>query len=179
MPPNESAGFVAAGFSVSERLHLLERVVNSADRRATPVPSGVELRRGRTADIDRVLAVDARCFGSFWQLDLDGVQDARSATASARFRLAFDQDRLIGYAITGRQGRSGYLQRLAVDPECRRSGVGTALVLDGVRWLAMWRATSVLVNTQETNTTALALYERLAFHRKPEGLAVFSAPLAQ
>jgi hypothetical protein len=51
--------------------------------------------------------------------------------------------------------------------------------MEGVRWLALWRANRELVNTQESNTTALALYESLGFQRKPDGLTVWSARLPQ
>jgi GNAT superfamily N-acetyltransferase len=179
MPAHESAGFAAAGFQISERLHLLERPVTVADRGARPTPAESQLRRARAADLAGVLAVDAASFGSFWRLDEAGVKDARTATTYARYRVAVRDDRVVGYAITGRQGRTGYLQRLAVNPEQRRSGVGTALVMDGVRWLALWRARTVLVNTQETNATALGLYESLGFTRKPDGLTVWSTPLVQ
>lgn len=176
--PNESAGFFAAGFTVTEHLHLLERTVTASDRAPVAVPEGVRLARGYKRDLDELLAVDARSFGSFWRLDKAGINDARSATAYARFRVARRDDVVIGYAITGRQGRTGYLQRLAVDPSARRIGLGTALVLDGVRWLARRHAHTVLVNTQETNATALALYESLDFRLKPEGLNVLSTSLA-
>ena len=177
MPAHESAGFAAAGFEISERLYLLERPVTGADRAAIVVPEKVEFRRGRNADLDGVLRVDARSFGAFWRLDGDGIHDARTATTYARYRVALADDRIVGYAITGRQGRTGYLQRLAVDPDARGAGVGTALVMDGVRWLATWRARTVLVNTQETNAIALDLYETLGFRRKPDGLTVWSTPL--
>ncbi len=175
--PNESAGFFAAGFTITEHLHLLERTVTAADRGAVSIPAGIELRRGTKKDVPELLEVDGRSFGSFWRLDAAGIQDARTATAFARFRVAMKGDRLVGYAITGRQGRVGYLQRLAVDPSVRRSGVGTALVLDGVRWAARRHTRTLLVNTQESNATALALYESLQFRLKPEGLQVLSAPL--
>jgi ribosomal-protein-alanine N-acetyltransferase len=177
MPAHEAAGFVAAGFRESERLHLLERRVTARDRANLTLPSGVAMRRARRADIDNVLAVDARSFGSFWQLDADGVKDACTATTYARYRVARCGDKTVGYAITGRQGRAGYLQRLAVDPDQRGMGIGTALVMDGIRWLAMWRAVTVVVNTQETNATALTLYESLGFRRKPDGLTVWSTRL--
>lgn len=178
MPLSESAGFMAAGFHITERLHLLERSITAADRAPVAIPSGIELRRGHKSDIDELLAVDARCFGNFWRLDAAGVHDARTATSYARFRVSRCSGRLVGYAITGRQGRLGYLQRLAVDPSVQRTGLGTALVLDGARWLARWRVGSVLVNTQESNANALALYESLAFRRKPQGLTVLSTVFA-
>lgn len=177
LPPNESAGFVAAGFRVTERLHLLERSVDASDRSPAPVPSGFRLARGNKRDLDELLAVDARCFGDFWRLDAIGIHDARTATTYAHFRVARRAGVVVGYAITGRQGRMGYLQRLAVDPDAQRSGLGTALVLDGVRWLARWRARTVLVNTQESNASALALYESLHFRLKPQGLTVLSTTL--
>jgi ribosomal protein S18 acetylase RimI-like enzyme len=179
MPSTESAGFVAAGFEVSERLHLLERRVTAADRAPVKMPDGVTFRRSRAIDLEAVLAVDARSFGSFWRLDGPGVHDARTATTYARFRVARVGDTIVGYAISGRQGRTGYLQRLAVDPGQRNGGIGTALVMDGIRWLALWRANRELVNTQESNATALALYESLGFQRKPDGLTVWSARLPQ
>lgn len=174
IPPHEAHGFRAAGFEVSERLHLLERSVSPVDKAPVALPDGVELRRGRRSDIAALLVVDHKCFGDFWKMDEAGIHDARSATAYARFRVAHRGDALVGYAITGRQGRSGYLQRLAVDPSERRIGLGSALVLDGARWLARWHVRSVLVNTQESNATALSLYESLHFRRKPEGLEVLT-----
>lgn len=179
LPPHEAHGFMAAGFQVSERLHLLEREITAIDRGVVEPPSGITFRRGRKSDIPALLTVDHQCFGDFWKMDEAGIHDARTATAYARFRVAFRDDRLVGYAINGRQGRHGYLQRLAVDPTERRIGLGSALVRDGLRWLARWHARSVLVNTQESNTTALALYESMHFHRKPEGLEVLATSVPQ
>jgi ribosomal protein S18 acetylase RimI-like enzyme len=177
MPLHESAGFVAAGFHESERLHLLERRITARDRAPVEMPAGLTMRRARRTDLDDVLAVDSRSFGAFWRLDAAGVHDARTATTYARYRVSRRDDATVGYAITGRQGRAGYLQRLAVDPDARRGGVGTALVADGIHWLALWRAFTVVVNTQESNATALGLYESLGFTRKPDGLTVWSMRL--
>ena len=80
--------------------------------------------------------------------------------------------------MTGRAGPRGYLQRLAVDPDAQRCGIGSALVADALRWLKRWGAREVLVNTQEDNGGAVALYEHLGFRREAEGLAVLQRPLA-
>ena len=92
-------------------------------------------------------------------------------------RQVADREGVTGYAITGRAGALGYLQRLAVHPDHQREGVGTALVADALWWARRRGAIAMLVNTQESNATALTLYERLGFHAEPEGLAVLERRL--
>jgi ribosomal protein S18 acetylase RimI-like enzyme len=174
LPPEDQGPYLRTGFTVHERLHLLKRPVE-------PVPATVgehHLVRGRRRDRDAVLAIDGAAFPAFWRLDAVGLDDALSATPSVRYRVAVDEARRpVGYAVTGRAGARGYLQRLAVQPTHQGTGIGGALVADGLRWLRRWSAREVLVNTQEDNVTALRLYERLGFAREPEGLAVLRREL--
>ena len=169
LSPAESRGFLAAGFEISEQLHLLAH-----DLRSIPDAPPVPLRRAGRADEAAVLRVDNRAFPSFWRLDGPGLADAIHATPQARWRIA-DDGAVVGYAITGRAGRRGYLQRLAVDPDHGGRGIGAALVVDGLRWLKRWRVEQAVVNTQLDNERALGLYERLGFRRQPLGLSVLSA----
>jgi ribosomal protein S18 acetylase RimI-like enzyme len=85
----------------------------------------------------------------------------------------------VAYAVTGRAGPRGYLQRLAVDPPAQGVGVGAALVVDGLRWLRRWGAKEVMVNTQEGNAAAVRLYERLGFRLQADGLAVLRRSLGE
>ncbi len=55
--------------------------------------------------------------------------------------------------------------------------MGTALVLDALHWSQRHGARSTLVNTQEHNHRALALYEQLGFVRQPDGLDVLELDL--
>lgn len=175
LAPGEQSGFLAAGFQVEEELHLLAH-----DLRDLPEPTDTEraLRRARPADRPAVLAVDGTAFPPFWRLDDRGLDEAIKATPHARFRVAGDPE-AFGYAITGRAGRRGFLQRLAVAPDRQGAGVGRALVLDGLRWLRRRRVERAVVNTQLQNERALALYEGLGFRREPSGLTVLSAGLAR
>ena len=113
-------------------------------------PPGPPVGPGR-ATARAVLELDHRSFDGFWRLDADGLTNAIEATPSSRFRVAEGADRLLAYAVTGRAGQHGYLQRLAVDPSVRREGYGRAIVLDGLRWLRRHGATQALVNTQCDN----------------------------
>jgi ribosomal protein S18 acetylase RimI-like enzyme len=177
LAPSEQEPFLALGFTVHERLHLLTRSVDDLPE----VRAGaVALRRARRADRRAILEVDGAAFLPFWHLDEAGLDDAVAATPSARLRVAGRPDDghvVAGYAITGRAGPRGYLQRLAVDPSVQRQGIGAALVADGLRWLRRWGAHEVLVNTQVGNGPALALYEALGFRLQPDGLAVLRRDL--
>lgn len=171
LSPAESHGFLAAGFEISEQLHLLAH-----DLTRIPEAPPALIRRAGRGDQAAVLAVDHRAFPPFWRLDAGGLRDALRATPQTRYRL-IDGGGVIGYVIIGRAGRRGYVQRLAVDPGHGGRGLGAALVIDGLRWLRRWRVGSAVVNTQLDNGRALALYERLGFRRQPLGLSVLSAGL--
>ncbi len=172
LSPAEQAAFLAAGFEVHERLHLLEH-----DLRHIPRADTSRLRRAAPGDRPAVLEVDALAFPAFWRIDEASLADALGATPAARFRVAPAEQRVVAYAVTGRAGRRGFLQRLAVHPDHQRQGLGRALVVDALRWLRRWRVERAVVNTQLGNDAALALYESLGFRREPTGLSVLSTEL--
>ncbi len=180
LAPREQDPFLAAGFRIEERLHLLTH-----ELRDLPTPPGngagarppggsgepLQIRRGRRSDRAATIRVDNSAFPPFWRIDRPGLLDALTATPSSRFRIASTY-RLVGYAVAGRAGPRGYLQRLAVDPEEQGKGAGTALATDCLWWMRRRGAVSATVNTQESNAAALTLYERLGFRRESQGLAV-------
>jgi ribosomal-protein-alanine N-acetyltransferase len=170
--PAESRGFIEAGFEVRERLHLL-----ALDLHDAPNVPPASLRRGRRQDRPDALTVDSRSFDGFWRLDDAGFDEALTATPSSRFRVATVDDRVVGYAVSGRAGSRGFLQRLAVDPDHQRHGLGRALALDGLRWMKRRGVDRAMVNTQEHNDGALALYQHLGFRLQPGGLAVLQIAL--
>lgn len=174
LDPAEANGFLEAGFDVREHLLVLTRGLSDLP----PAPER-PLRRSRRSDRPAVLSVDARAFPLFWRLDDAGLDEAIAATPAARFRVGLSDgdDRVVAYSIWGRAGRRGYLQRLAVDPDHQRNGYGSALVVDGLRWLRRRGGDAAVVNTQVENERALSLYEHLGFERQPSGLVVLEAEL--
>jgi len=171
LSPPEQQVFRDRGFTVHEHLHLLRHPLSEPIAR----PSGTA--RARRRDRDAVLEVDHAAFDPFWRFDAAGLDDARRATPASRFRVVRGK-RVDGYAVTGRAGTISYLQRLAVRPSSQRTGIGTLLVLDALAWAQRRGARCALVNTQEKNLPALALYERLGFVREVDGLDVLELPLA-
>jgi ribosomal protein S18 acetylase RimI-like enzyme len=177
LSPFEQMGFLAAGFEVEEHLLLL---THDLSRIPVPPPSDCDLRRARRRDRDAVLALDNVAFPPFWRLDGGGLDEALDATPRTRFRLAEAPgggEPLRGYAVCGRSGRRGFVQRLAVHPTYRRRHIGAALVVDGLHWFRRRGVSSVVVNTQTGNDAAVALYERLGFRKEASGLSVLSTGL--
>jgi ribosomal protein S18 acetylase RimI-like enzyme len=172
--PREALGFVNAGFEVREHLHLLAHDLLHVPAAAH---GAIPLRRGRRADRPAALAVDGLAFEPFWRLDDEGLEEALTATPSSRFRISELDGSVAGYVVSGRAAKRGFVQRLAVDPVAQRRGIGAELVLDALRWMQRRSVERAVVNTQESNAGALALYEHLGFRRQSGGLSVLHAPL--
>lgn len=175
LSPTELSPFLQAGFVPREGLHVLTHDLQNL-RRPTAIP-GIALRRWRPVDVPGVMRVDAVAFDDFWRLDLHALREARSATPHTRFRVAVADGRIVGYCITGRSRLQGYLQRLAVGPEVQGRGLGRHLVDDALAWLAARRARACVVNTQESNERALALYRLCGFTEASANLLVLATPL--
>lgn len=168
--PSEEAILARCGFAIRERLTLLANDLTSI--RAKNLPTQARSRRAQTRERGRLLEIDRAAFHGFWQLDKAGINDAISATPHTRVRVLEHDGQIAAYAITGRAGDHGFLQRLAVDPAAQGRGLGAALVLDSLQWCKRRRVRRVLVNTQIDNERARSLYIAMKFEPEPHGLAV-------
>jgi ribosomal protein S18 acetylase RimI-like enzyme len=162
------ARFARLGFDSVQSLVLLEHTA----------PGSVAAPRAKTerltvADDGEASRVDVAAFGPRWSIDRIGITDVRSATPRHRARTARTDGVVVAYAISGRDGSTGYLQRLAVDPAHHQRGHGTALAADALRWMARWRVQRALVNTHIDNIAALALYRGIGFTDLSERLHVY------
>lgn len=172
--PEAAKAFLACGFVVAQRLALLQ--LDAPFDAARPTGRVRALRSA--ADVDAAAVIDLAAFGSAWCFDAAAIAEAQRATPAHRARFALDRDgRPAGYAVTGRAGRNGFLQRLAVAPDAQQGGHGTVLVADALRWLRRWRAQTVLVNTEVSNEAALRLYQRAGFRLRRDHLLVLERGL--
>lgn len=170
--------FIASGFGERERLAILSHeLVGLHDLSRARSAARRSIRRPRPGERADVLEIDAAAFELGWRLDRDGLVDALSATPRSRFRVAEQDNRLVAYAVCGRAGDMGYLQRLAVDPTVQRCGIGRALVTDSLGWLQRRGARRALVNTQQSNLGAMRLYEHCGFRREQQELIVLEMAL--
>lgn len=172
LSPIEQVGFLAAGFDVAERLHLLGMDLTP---KLPPRPAGPRTERVRANRRAEVLGVDAAAFSRFWGFDDRGLADALIATPRTRFRMITEDRTIVAYAICGRARTGGFVQRLAVEPSRQRRGYGRTLLLDGLAWMRRRGARYAVVNTQLDNGVALSLYTSVGFRQEPAGLSVLAA----
>ena len=171
-----------AGFTVLQELVLLE--LNSPRRALNsllPSATANQFNRIATRHLDNhqiadISDIDVAAFGIEWGLCETAITDVCAATPRHRLRSAGQP--LAAFAISGRDGRQGFLQRLSVSPGRQHQGLGRALVLDSLEWMTRWRVQRVLVNTAFDNHAALALYQGLGFRRIGDRLRVYERTLA-
>ena len=169
--PGSADSALDVGFIPIDELVLLRRSLDDDTGEARGSGSG-RIRRLGKRRLDDVARLDVAAFGPLWGHDRVTLSATRAATASSHSRSVTADGRLVGFAISGRTGRSGYLQRLAIDPTHQRRGFGRLLALDAMWWMTRLRCADVWVNTSVSNVAALRLYEGLGFERRPERLVV-------
>ncbi len=169
------------GFRERQRLALLEHPLRRDTTQLVLASRAAGLHRLRDAAHSAAADVDRAAFTEPWALDAPGIADVCAATRRHRARCATvtgtGTGKLIAYAVSGRDGRLGFLQRLAVHPDHQRTGLGAVLVDDALRWAWRWRCERMLVNTDVANERALALYVRHGFVRLPTVLTVLERAL--
>lgn len=178
-PPSTPA-FIDAGFSVIDTLRLLELDLTPGRssgrerlrRRSSPAPE-----RLRRRQLDEAAEIDRRSFPAPWSNDAAALGDIVAATPRTRARCIRLDGRMIAFAITGRAGETGYVQRLAVDPSGRRQGVASLLLADAIGWMRRHHVTRVLVNTAIGNEPATSLYRSCGFVERPERLRILERPV--
>ena len=181
--PNAAPAFLDAGFQVADTLALLACRLDRDDREDRPIssrrPTGssVRLRRLRAPMLHEAAGIDQRSFSSPWANDSAALADILRATPYHRSRYVSIDRRIVGFSISGRADRTGYVQRLAVDPSARRRGVAQLLLTDALGWMRRREVTTAMVNTAVANRPALALYERFGFERQPGTLVILERAL--
>jgi ribosomal-protein-alanine N-acetyltransferase len=164
-----------AGLRCVQELALLDMAFPGAQ----PAPSH-RTRRMSRRDLVPAAAVDLAAFGLRWSLDAAMLGEVQTATPMHRARVVRDPAAMpvAGFLVSGRAGRAGYIQRLAVHPDAQRRGIGSALLVDALRWLRRARVQQVFVNTHVENEAALLLYRAHGFRELPERLRVYEGPIA-
>lgn len=179
--PNATRAFLDAEFRVIDTLTLLALHVTDHPMPTGPARVGsggtVRMRRLRPSMLGEAAGIDRRAFSSPWANDTGALADIMTATPYHRSRSIHLDGRMVAFSISGRAGRSGYVQRLAVDPSARRRGFARLLLDDATRWMQRRDVADVMVNTAADNHGALSLYESIGFQHQPGSLLILERSL--
>ena len=83
------------------------------------------------------------------------------------FLLAWQYEEMAGFIAGRRVADEGEILNLAVEPQCRRRGVGKALVEALLEVLSLQSVVEVFLEVRESNAAASSFYESLGF--RPSG----------
>ncbi len=121
---------------------------------------------GSFTDQDRsgVIALWKRVFPDNTPSNAPGkVLDEKLALHDDMLLVATDQGSVVGTAMAGYDGHRGWLYRVAVSPEHRRRGIGTALVRHAVGSLHKLGCVKVNLQIRADNRAVSSFYESLGF----------------
>ena len=122
----------------------------------TPEPRGLT-----EADLSRVVEIERHTFSDPWSRNAFLETMARDEVRG--FALEDDRGLLVGYGLCVIAADEGEILNLAVDPGCRRSGLGRQLVGTMLDWLRKAGAGRVYLEVRQSNLPAIGLYRSLGF----------------
>lgn len=180
LPPSLSTPLLEVGFSEVQRLAVLSVAHHEAPsfripRDIAPRPLRVGHRPSRKL-LD-ILHIDELSFPTPWNMAWPDMNDAMNATHHSRIFVSENKGTIEGFVLIGTSHNSGFLQRLAVHPSARRTGVASRLVAKSLEWSYRRGCSTTVVNTETTNDSALGLYASLGFQQLPDGLSVLECAL--
>ncbi|WP_281168499.1 GNAT family acetyltransferase [Pleomorphomonas oryzae] len=112
---------------------------------------------------EQVIALWSRCGLTRPWNDPEADMALAEASENATVLVARADGRIVGAAMTGHDGHRGALYYLGVDPDCRRGGIGKALVRAAEVWCKTRGAPKLNLLVRNENQAVLAFYAALGY----------------
>lgn len=112
---------------------------------------------------EQVIALWSRCGLTRPWNDPEADMALAQASENATVLVARAEGHIVGAAMTGHDGHRGALYYLGVDPDCRRGGIGKALVRAAEAWCRSRGAPKVNLLVRSENQAVLAFYAALGY----------------
>jgi len=97
------------------------------------------------------------------------VRDSRNAIVAQMkanpdyFLGAFENNRLVGTVVISNDLRKGWINRLAVDPECRRHGIAAELIAQAEKALRRHGIKIFAAQIEDDNTASKQLFKKCGY----------------
>jgi len=76
---------------------------------------------------------------------------------------AYEGDKLVGTVIASYDSRKGWINRLAVDPTCRRRGIAKTLIGEAEKALKKRGARIISAQIEEANSSSIELFKKCGY----------------
>jgi ribosomal-protein-alanine N-acetyltransferase len=121
--------------------------------------AAVEIRPLAYSDLPQVIAIERRAFPTPWSLAMFVLELSKPAGICLA---AVRGKRIVGYTVCSRYDTVWHVMNVAVDPDERRHGIGSALLAELYRRVDDPHARYTL-EVRRSNQAAIDLYERDGF----------------
>ncbi len=115
------------------------------------------VRAAQASDVPALVRIERRCFSDPWSAESFQALLRRVGFVATRSR------EVVGYLFATRAGNEAEILNVAVDPEERRSGIGSALVSTVLEELDARGVRTVFLEVRASNEEARLLYGGFAF----------------
>jgi [ribosomal protein S18]-alanine N-acetyltransferase len=124
-----------------------------------PPAAAIEVRRLTYADLPQVVALERRSFTTPWSLAMFVLELSKPSGVCLAAEV---EDELVGYLVCSRYDLVWHIMNVSVDPDRRRRGIATAMLLSLFDRVSDAEAQFTL-EVRRSNQAALELYDRLGF----------------
>jgi ribosomal protein S18 acetylase RimI-like enzyme len=127
---------------------------------------GMVVRTYRETDEEAVIALWHRCqLVVPWNDPHEDIA-AKMAFQPELFIVGEIDGRVVATAMAGYEGHRGWINYLAVDPNLRRQGIGSAIMRRAERALCALGCPKINLQVRESNEAVIAFYEQLGFSQE-------------
>ena len=125
------------------------------------------------AHLDGVCAIENACFAHPWSRQSI---EAELDNETSLFYVAVEDGQVIGYIGMSFVLDEGYIYNVAVKADCRKNGVGSALIQTLVTHCRKYNFAFLTLEVRESNAPARSLYEKFGFIKVGERKNYYSDP---
>ena len=121
--------------------------------------------------LDTLAEIEKACFHAPWSADM-----LREELGKGIFLVAEQDGAVAGYVGCQTVLDEGYITNVAVSPDCRRQGIGRALIAELTERAKRAGLAFVTLEARESNAPAITLYEGAGFRRVGVRKNFYTAP---
>ena len=133
----------------------------------------MKIERMTAAHLDSVCAIENACFAHPWSRQSI---EAELDNETSLFYVAVEDGQVVGYIGMSFVLDEGYIYNVAVKADCRKNGVGSALIQTLVTHCRKNNFAFLTLEVRESNAPARSLYEKFGFIKVGERKNYYSDP---